>query len=292
MIQSCKLPGQSFISARRSLAKRLSGFLSDVEADAESWRWFEEGLGWGRARLIAHGEEIVSEGVENQLDTWFGRRSQGEPWAYILGWVIWRGRRFRVSPATLIPRPETELVFETSVQLAKQIGAGRVVDVGTGTGILGITLALDTSLSVTATDISEEALAVAKQNALELGADLNWTCGDLLTPVADPIELVVSNPPYVDREDEASLQRELSFEPGTALFASDHGMETVTRLLKQCFERNVKGLVVEIGSGQGDALKSRAAEIGWQTVEVKQDLAGHDRVLVAVPPNLCKLTHI
>ena len=272
---------QNFISARRSLAKRLSGFLPGAEADAESWRWFEEGLGWGRARLVAHGEELVPEDLENQLDAWFGRRSQGEPWAYILGWVIWRGRRFRVTPAALIPRPETELVFEAALRLAKQIGASRVVDVGTGTGILGITLALDTSLDVTATDISEEILAVARQNALELNAKLNWVCGDLLTPVADPIELVVSNPPYVDPEDEMSLQPELSFEPQSALFASDHGMETITRLLKQCLERNAKGLVLEIGAGQGDALKSRAAEMGWQTIKVKQDLAGHDRVLIA-----------
>jgi len=278
---SSPLPSQSFISARRLLAKRLSGFLLDVEAEAESWRWFEEGFGWGRARLITHGDELVPEDLENRLNYWFGRRKHGEPWAYILGWTIWRGRRFRVSPATLIPRPETELVFEATLHLANQIGASRVVDVGTGTGILSISLALETSLDVTATDISEEALAVAKQNALELKADINWAFGDLLTPVAGSIELVVSNPPYVDLEDEAKLQRELSFEPKTALFASDHGMETLTRLLMQCLERNVKGLVLEIGSGHGDALKSKAVKMGWSAVEVKRDLAGHDRVFIA-----------
>ncbi|MDR2697297.1 MAG: peptide chain release factor N(5)-glutamine methyltransferase [Holophagales bacterium] len=272
---------QDFKSARKALAKRLSIFLPDTEADAESWRWFEEGLGWGRARIIAYGEELVSWDLENQIDAWFNRRKDGEPWVYILGWIMWRGRRFNVTPETLIPRPETELVFESAVQLATLIGARHAVDVGTGTGILGITLALDTSLDVTATDISKEALSVARQNAQCLNVKLNWACGNLLEPVNDPIELVVSNPPYIDLEDEATLQRELFFEPRSALFASDHGMEVVTKLIKQSIDRNAKGLVVEIGSGQGDELRSRAACMGWQTVDIRQDTAKHDRVLIA-----------
>jgi release factor glutamine methyltransferase len=165
--------------------------------------------------------------------------------------------------------------------LALKIGARHVVDVGTGTGILGITLALDSSLDVTATDISKDALAVAMQNAQKHNASLNWACGNLLEPVSSPIELVVSNPPYVDLEDEATLQRELFFEPRSALFASDHGMEVITNLIKQSFERNAKGLVVEIGSGQGDELKSRAMRMGWQTVDIRQDTAKHDRVMIA-----------
>jgi len=252
-----------------------------AEADAESWRWFDEGLGWGRARIIAHGDELVSREIENQIDIWFNRRKDGEPWAYILGWTFWRGRRFHVTPATLIPRPETELVLESTVQLAMQIGAKHVVDVGTGTGILGITLALETPVEVTATDISEDALTVARKNAKELGVNLNWACGNLLEPVIDTIELVVSNPPYVDFQDEATLQRELSFEPRSALFASDHGMEVVTKLIKQSIEKNAKGLVVEIGSGQGKHLRSRAVRMGWQTVDIRQDIAKHDRVLIA-----------
>ena len=256
--------------------------MADLEANAESWRWFEEGLGWGRARMAAHGEEPAPSEIEGRLDTWFTRRKQGEPWAYILGWTTWRGRRFRVTPATLIPRPETELVLESAIHLANQISAKRVVDVGTGTGILGVTLALETPLEVTATDISLEALAVAKENAQSHGAGLTFVCGDLLEPVSDPVDLVVSNPPYVDPDDELVLQRELSFEPRIALFAPDHGMEVATRLLKQGTERNARGLVMEIGAGQGDALKARAVEMGWRTAAIEQDTAGHDRVLTAM----------
>jgi release factor glutamine methyltransferase len=268
-------------SARRALAKGLSRFLTDTEASAESWRWFEEGLGWGKAKLAAHGEEPISKEAEDQLDGWFNRRKQGEPWAYILGWATWRGRHFCVTPATLIPRPETEIVFEVAARVAKQIAVARVVDVGTGTGILGVTLALETKLDITATDISEEALAVARQNAQEHNARLTFACGDLLGPISSPVDLIVSNPPYVDPEDEPRLQRELTFEPRMALFAPDHGLGIATRLLKQCAERNARGLVMEIGAGQGDALRDRAMEAGWQTVKIERDTAGHDRVLTA-----------
>ncbi|MCL1907996.1 MAG: peptide chain release factor N(5)-glutamine methyltransferase [Holophagaceae bacterium] len=275
------MPNQNFKSARSSLAKGLSRFMDEPEAQAESWRWFEEGLGWGRARMHAHGEELITADIENQLDTWFNRRKNGEPWAYILGWAIWRRRRFRVTPATLIPRPETEMVFESALWLAEKVEARRVVDVGTGAGILGITFALDTQLGVTATDISVEALSIAKKNALDHGANLDWIRGDLLEPVSGPLDLVISNPPYIAPEDEATLQREISFEPRTALFAEDHGMAIIKRLLEQGIERKVKGLVTEIGSGQGSEVKSSALKMGWRCVEIKKDIAGHDRALIA-----------
>jgi release factor glutamine methyltransferase len=275
---------QDFISARKALAKRLGLFLPEPEANAESWRWFDEGLGWGKARLIAHGDELVPETLDGQLDAWFDRRRRGEPWAYILGWTIWRSRPFFVTPATLIPRPETELVLESAMGLAEEMGARSIVDVGTGTGILGISLALETRLEVIATDISIEALDVARRNAHEHQVNLAWFCGDLLeaVPKKVDVDMVVSNPPYIDMEEGGTLQRELSFEPPHALFAADHGLEVVTRILKQGFERKAKGIVTEIGSGQGEALKLRAVEIGWRNVEIKQDTAGHDRVLVAI----------
>jgi release factor glutamine methyltransferase len=271
----------SIAFARKELAKRLSLFLSEREANAESWRWFDEGIGWDRARIAAHGEERVSEDILGQLDAWFERRQHGEPWAYILGWVVWGGRRFLVSPATLIPRPETELVLESALRLAERLAPRCIADVGTGAGILGIALALNASLNVAATDISSEALAVAKENARRHNARLTFACGDLLDPISDPIDMVVSNPPYVDPEDADSIQRELSFEPKSALFASDHGMEVVTRLLKQGIVRNVKALVSEIGSGQGGEIMARAMGMGWQSVSIECDASGHDRVLTA-----------
>ncbi|MDR2561831.1 MAG: peptide chain release factor N(5)-glutamine methyltransferase [Holophagales bacterium] len=273
---------QSYFSARKELAKQLSRFLPELEAAAESWRWFEDGLGWDKARLHAHGEEPITESIEAQLGEWLDRRRSGEPMAYILGWVVWRGRRFRVTPATLIPRPETEIVLESALHLAKRLGSTYTVDVGTGSGILGISLALEANMQVTATDISAEAIEVAKHNASALGAQIEFACGDLLKPVDGPIDLVVSNPPYVDFADAPSLQRELAFEPRSALFSPGAGMDVAARLLKQCLERGAKGAVIEIGSGQGAKMKSQALEVGWKSIEIKQDMAKHDRVLIAL----------
>jgi release factor glutamine methyltransferase len=232
--------------------------------------------------MLAHGDEPLPDETRQQLEIWLKRRKTGEPWAYILGWAAWRGRRYSVTPATLIPRPETEQVLESALQLAVQTGARSIADIGTGAGILGISLALETSLEVTATDICSDALAAAKQNAHGHGAALKWACGDLLEPLLHPVDLIVSNPPYIAFEDESSLSREISFEPRKALFAPDSGMEVIARLLRQAFDIRVKGAVIEIGSGQGDALKRKALDIGWRTVEIKQDMAGHDRVLIAL----------
>jgi release factor glutamine methyltransferase len=263
-----------------ALALRLKGFLPEPEARAESWRWFEEGLGWGKARILGFGEERISEDAQCQIEAWLERRSLGEPWAYILGWAVWRGRRFFVTPATLIPRPETELVLETALRLAKQNGALDVVDVGTGSGILGIAMALEAKLDVTATDTSQDALDVAKKNAKEHNVELGWAQGCLLEPVAGPIDMVVSNLPYVDPRTKTGLQRELAFEPAIALFANDDGMGQIKKLLLQAHKRRVKCLVMEIGAGQGAELMSTAFNVGWQNIEIKQDMASHDRVLV------------
>ncbi|MCL1892816.1 MAG: peptide chain release factor N(5)-glutamine methyltransferase [Holophagaceae bacterium] len=271
----------TYKAGRLTLAKSLSAFLDGQEANAESWRWFDEGLGWSKARMYAHGEDCISEEIQSKIAGWLIRRKAGEPWAYILGWVVWRGRRFCVTPATLIPRPETEMVLESALELARLIGAKHVVDVGTGAGILGISLALESSLVVTATDISCEALAVAKQNAKAHDAKLCWVQGNLLEPVANPIEMVISNMPYIPIGHAGELQREIAFEPRTALFAGDMGMELINKLLIQGFQRNAKGIILEIGSEQGEELKSRAKQIGWQNVEIKKDIAGHDRVIVA-----------
>ena len=266
----------------RHLAGELARFLDLEEARWEARRWLEEGLGLSRAWLAAHGQEPVAEPVAAQVETWLARRRLGEPWSYILGWSEFRGRRFRVSPATLIPRPETELLLEAALDLGRRLQVLHACDIGTGTGILGITLALETDWAVVATDLSQDALAVARDNARALGARLEFRHGDLLAAVADPVGLVVSNPPYVDPADAPTLQRELAFEPRSALFADDRGLALASRLLHQAWRRQAPGCVLEIGAGQGDTLQGRARAAGWRRTQVHQDLAGHDRVLMVL----------
>jgi release factor glutamine methyltransferase len=169
------------------------------------------------------------------------------------------------------------------MRLAKQLGAIRAVDVGAGSGILAISLALETNMNVVATDISADALEVAKLNARQHRVNLEWNCGDLLEPVSGPIDLIVSNPPYVSTDDAPAMQREIFHEPAIAIFAPDEGLDVATRLLRQGIDRAAKGAVMEIGSGQGGALQRRALEMGWGSVEIKQDMAKHDRILIALP---------
>jgi len=271
----------TYSDLRQSLRASLGAFLPPEEASAEAALWFAEGLGREAAWFHAHGMDPVPDSERHQIGAWLGRREKGEPWAYILGWTLWRGRRFETGPDTLIPRPETELVLEAALEVGKRLGVRHAVDIGTGTGILGITLALETDWAITATDISVKALAVAQRNALALGAKLGFLSGDLLGPVPDPVGLVVSNPPYVDPADRPTLQRELSFEPESALFAPDRGLALCIELLRQARVRSCPGCVLEIGAGQGSELRARAEAMGWKRVMIHRDFAGHDRVLVA-----------
>jgi release factor glutamine methyltransferase len=123
---------------------------------------------------------------------------------------------------------------------------------------------------------------VARRNAETLGAKVAFHHGDLLAPLAGPLGLIVSNPPYVDPADLPSLQRELDYEPAEALFAPDCGLAITTELLRQARQRAAQGCVVEIGAGQGEELSRRARDLGWQRAAVHQDLAGHDRVLIVL----------
>jgi len=273
---------QTYRQLRLDLGAALAGFLDLDEARAESLRWFEEGLGLSRSWVGAHGDDLVPDGVRAQVDDWVRRRGTGEPWAYILGWCLFRERRFRVTPETLIPRPETELLVEAALEVGNRLQVARCVDVGTGSGIIAVSLALETGWQVSATDLSAGALAVARRNAEDLGARVACFEGSLLDAVPDPLGMVVANLPYVDPADEPGLQRELAFEPASALFAPDRGLALSTQLLQQARHRQAPACLLEIGAGQGGELCRRALGTGWRKALVHQDFAGHDRILVAL----------
>ena len=273
---------QTYRQLRLDLSAALAEFLDPSEARAESVRWFEEGLELTRSWMAAHGGELAPESARRQLSAWVRRRKTGEPWAYILGWCLFRDRRFLVTRDTLIPRPETDLLVEAALELGKRLGVERCVDVGTGSGIIAASLALETEWQVSASDLSPGALDVARENAVALGAKVAFFEGSLLDPVPDPLGLVVANLPYVDPADEPSLQPELAFEPASALFAPDRGLSLSAKLLKQARTRQAPACLLEIGAGQGGELCRRALGAGWSKAMVHQDLAGHDRVLVAL----------
>jgi release factor glutamine methyltransferase len=273
---------QTYRQIRLDLSAALAAFLDPSEAHAESIRWFEEGLELSRSWMAAHGGELAPESARRQVRAWVRRRRTGEPWAYILGGCLFRDRRFRVTRDTLIPRPETDLLVEAALDVGKRLGVDRCVDVGTGSGIIAASLALETDWQVSATDFSPGALAVARENVATLGARVAFFEGSLLDPVPDPLGLVVANLPYVDPADEPGLQKELAFEPASALFAPDRGLALSTELLTKAKLRHAPVCLLEIGAGQGGELCRRALGAGWCKAMVHQDFAGHDRILVAL----------
>jgi release factor glutamine methyltransferase len=234
-----------------------------------------------RAWLFAHPEPELSDIEWLHYGRYLHERMQGKPTQYITGRQEFYGRDFRVTPDVLIPRPETEHVVETALRIAPR--AARIIDVGCGSGILAVTLRLETGADVWATDISPAALAVAAANAHRLHAPASFVACDLLSAFADrSMDLIVSNPPYVPLDDKAGLQREVrDWEPHVALFAGLTGLEIYNRLVRDA-ERVLRPggwLVMELGFNLRDRVAAMFSG-PWQNLETVPDLAGIPRVIV------------
>jgi release factor glutamine methyltransferase len=221
------------------------------------------------------------------------RREQREPVAYIVGHKAFFALDFVVNHFVLIPRPETEMLVETAVELAttKVNTSGRlaIADVGTGSGCIAVTLAKHVpSATVFAGDISHPAVKLARENAIRHGVlrSIYFLIGDLLAPFGRPLDLVVSNPPYIRQSELAApytTPEVHRYEPRLALNGGWSGLEILERLLVQAKERlkSSGSLLVEIGSDQGQAMVETARKyFPKATIGLKQDLAGLDRLLV------------
>lgn len=242
-------------------------------------------LGVTEARLLARPEEVVAEEEAGRFRGLLERRLRGEPVAYLVGEREFWGRRFRVDRRVLIPRPESEHLIEAALELALP-AAPRIVDVGTGSGCLAVTLAREIAdARVVALDSSPAALAVAAANAGRHGvAGRVRTAAMDLALGLDPraVDLVVSNPPYIDPGEAAALSPEVrDFEPAAALFAPDSGDSVLARLLDELSRlRSGTPLLLEIGHDQGPRVAELAAAGPWELAEIRRDLAGRDRIAV------------
>jgi len=245
-------------------------------------------IGKNRAWLLAHLEDefggCKSIGYSQQIE----RRLAGEPIQYITGECEFYGLSFSVNRDVLIPRPETEYVVEKVLELASLLVGPRLVDVGTGSGAIAIALAHESpGAKVTATDVSDAALRVARRNAERTGVAerIRFLEGDLLKPVAaEQFEFVVSNPPYVATDDRASLALEVrDHEPDVALFAGSNGLDIYRRLVPAAYRVLVAGgfAVFEIGYGQAEAVAELFSAAGFVDIEFAKDLQGVDRVITA-----------
>jgi release factor glutamine methyltransferase len=234
-----------------------------------------------RVHLIAHPEAPLDDALRSRFEQNVERRAGGEPLQYILGRQEFYGRSFTVAPGVLIPRPETELLVDQV--LAKLQTGDRVCDVGAGSGAIAATIALERDdVQVFATDLSRDALTIARRNALSLGAAARLSAGDLLTPFRDAsFEVIVSNPPYVAESSREALQRELGFEPAEALFGGPDGLDCYRRLIPQAGQALKAGgwLLLELGYDSLRGVTTLLQQGCWDAPEVFADLAGIPRVV-------------
>ena len=236
--------------------------------------------GESRTYLRTWPERTLSDSQQRVFLALVARRARGEPVAHLTGEREFFGRPFLVSRHTLIPRPDTETLVE-AVLATLPATPLRAVDLGTGSGAIGVTLALERpSWTVTLTDASRPALAVARDNAERLGAAPGLVCCDWLNGLGGPFDLIVSNPPYIDPEDHHLAQGDVRFEPRSALAANDHGLADLRVIVAQARDALAPGgwLILEHGFDQGGAVRTLLGERGFQAVTTRHDLEGRDRV--------------
>ena len=274
-------PPHTYAEWLASLSAQLTAY-SQVEAENLVFWLFEKHLGLRRADLP---QTIPSEAVNEYLIADFERLLTGEPIQYILGEAPFYGRNFLVTRDTLIPRNETEeLVHRILKENPKP--RLRVLDLGTGTGCIPITLALELKdPEMYALDVSVEALEVARQNALNLGANVQFMEGDLLgaIPNLDLFNVLVSNPPYVPLRDQEEMHANvLNFEPHLALFVPDEDPLLFYRAIgswgQQLLKKGGK-LYLEIYENLADELVQLLLSLGYSQVQVHQDLNGKNRMI-------------
>ncbi len=250
-------------------------------------------LSCDRAFLYAHPEEAVPGEAYRKYSSWIGLRRNHYPVQYIRGTQEFYGREFMIPPGILIPRPETELLVDTFLELSRdyppQPDAIRVLDIGTGSGCIAVTLSAENpGLRITAADIDPLAARTASANAralLKSLAGIDFVVSDLGSCLSGHIrfDFIVSNPPYVGREDSESVDPSvLLHEPGSAVFSGDTGLEFFQRIFSETRRLIKPGgyLILEIGLGQAVTLKSMGENKGWDLVSQHQDLAGITRCLV------------
>jgi release factor glutamine methyltransferase len=238
-------------------------------------------LGRERVYLYGHPEQELGPNPWLHYGRYLHERLKGKPTQYITGRQEFYGRELHVTPDVLIPRPETEHVVEVALRLGQ--GARRVLDIGTGSGALAVTLALETGAATWGTDVSAAAVEVAAENARRLGAPARFVVCDVCEAIAGrSMDLIVSNPPYVPLAAREGLQREVrDWEPDVALFAGEAGLDIYTRIVAGAPRVLAPGgwLILELGFGTLDAVKQLLC--GWADLRVEPDLAGIPRVIAA-----------
>lgn len=256
-------------------------WLRDASRSVEDARWMLVDAGVTRL------DEPLEPALNSKLDAWLARREAGEPLAYITGVAAFYGLELRVNPHVLIPRQDTEVLCEAAIAHVRP--GARVLDLCTGSGALAIAIKIRCPQAlVTATDISPDALAVARANAKRLGADVDFCCGDLFGAVSgERFDVILSNPPYINDLDMRSLQREVTHEPQLALRGGEDGLDFYRRIAASLpAALTPTGVaLLEVGYDQAQAVSGLLRQaLPDGIVAITKDLSGIDRVVsIAIP---------
>lgn len=257
---------------------RARGRIAQVDARI----LLREASGATAAQLIAFQERPLAIEAAQCFMAWLERRAAGEPVAHILGQREFYGRLFRVSAATLIPRPDTELLVELALHQLAGVARPSVLDLGTGSGAIAVSLALELpQAQVSAVDFSPAALEVAQANALALGANVRFHAGSWFAPLgAARFDCIVSNPPYIAEADPHLAEGDLRFEPITALASGADGLDDLCHIIHAAPAHLETGgwLLLEHGYDQAEAVRALLEDAGFLGVQSWRDLAGIERV--------------
>lgn len=265
-----------------SWASQLTDYDRQEAESLISWL-LEHHIGWQRTDILNEADEST---FPSSIYEDFDRLKTGEPIQYIFGKGPFYGREFFVSPATLIPRNETEELVHLIIKENRQPGL-KILDIGTGTGCIPISLALEMNKpEVFGEDISEEALLIARKNAEELGAEVFFSTCDILTemPNVAELDILVSNPPYIPEQEKSEMHKNvLDFEPQLALFVPNDDplifYQRISELGKQLLKPGGK-LYFEINEKYGNDVASLMKDLGYSEVRVLKDLNEKDRMVV------------
>lgn len=239
-------------------------------------------LGCERSYFFIHPEATLSTTQLDQFNRLVEKRGQGVPVAYLLGQKEFYGLALEVSPAVLIPRPETELLVDCALALIPEEARWTLADLGTGSGAIALALASQRPhCQVIATDRSPAALQIARRNAQHLTLNnVEFRCGDWLQPITETLPLIVSNPPYVAAGDRRLQGDSLRHEPLAALTPGDDGLGAVRTIIEQASKRlfNNGWLILEHGYDQADSIRALLRQHGYSSVRSEHDLSGHERI--------------
>jgi release factor glutamine methyltransferase len=246
-----------------------------------------DALGKKRIDLYLEFDRPLSETELKPLREKVRRRAEGEPLQHLLGYWDFFGRKFKTDRRALVPRPETEMLTEIVLrELRTAVGPKRLLDIGTGTGILAITFALEKpELDVAAVDISADALALARENAQQLGVydRISFYQSDLAAAVDGQFQFVVANLPYIPSREMSGLQREVRWDPILALDGGEDGLTIVERLIESIPAKLAPNALValEIGCGQAERTRAKLAAHNYRDILIQKDYEGTERILIA-----------